>query len=137
MVLKTWIADAKEVIYEVEDLLIETDSEAQQIVLVAGSQTSMYQQPPSHECVPLTSLLGHTRVYGRDQSKEAIKKLLLSDDAEGETFLARFVYDNDEVKKWFDLKAWVSVSQELNVRKGFWIQIPCLPIVFTVNSKRY
>ncbi|KAJ6867667.1 hypothetical protein NC652_038781 [Populus alba x Populus x berolinensis] len=43
MVLKTWIADAKEVIYEVEDLLIETDSEAQQIVLVVGSQTSMYQ----------------------------------------------------------------------------------------------
>lgn len=43
MVLKTWIADAKEVIYEVEDLLIGTDSEAQQIVLVAGSQTSMYQ----------------------------------------------------------------------------------------------
>ncbi|KAG6743377.1 hypothetical protein POTOM_054331 [Populus tomentosa] len=133
MVLKTWIADAKEVIYEVEDLLIETDSEAQQIVLVAGSQTSMLEdksrslhlmkQPPSHECVPLTSLLGHTRVYGRDQSKEAIKKLLLSDDAEGETFLARFVYDNDEVKKWFDLKAWVSVSQELNVH-DFWNDDP-------------
>ncbi|KAJ6867647.1 hypothetical protein NC652_038764 [Populus alba x Populus x berolinensis] len=115
--------------WEVEDLLIEIDSEAQQIVLVAGSQTSMYQvqdktcslhlmkQPPSHECMPLTSLLGHTRVYGRDQSKEAIKMLLLSDDAEGETSLARFVYDNDEVKKWFDLKAWVSVSQDLNVLK--------------------
>uniref|UniRef100_A0A2K1R6F4 Rx N-terminal domain-containing protein n=1 Tax=Populus trichocarpa TaxID=3694 RepID=A0A2K1R6F4_POPTR len=97
MVLKTWIADAKEAIYEAEDLLIEIDNEARRIELVAGSQTGMYQvrnkarslhlmkQQPSHERVPSTSLLGHNRVYGRDQSKEAIKKLLLSDDAEGES----------------------------------------------------
>lgn len=130
MVLKTWIADAKEAIYEAEDLLIEIENEARRIEWVAGSQTGMYQvrnffisflcpfskneegemthklemiferlerledkarslhlmkQPPSHERVPSTSLLGHTRVYGRDQSKEAIKKLLLSDDAEGES----------------------------------------------------
>ncbi|KAJ6960773.1 hypothetical protein NC653_038713 [Populus alba x Populus x berolinensis] len=129
-VLKTWIADAKEAIYEAEDLLIEIQNEARRIEWVAGSQTGMYQvrnffisfpcpfskneegemahklekiferlerledkarslhlmkQPPSHERVPSTSLLGHTRVYGRDQSKEAIKKLLLSDDAEGES----------------------------------------------------
>ena len=43
MVLKTWIADAKEAIYEAEDLLIETDNEAQRIDLVVGSQTGMYQ----------------------------------------------------------------------------------------------
>jgi len=43
MVLKTWIADAKEAIYEVEVLLIENDNEAQRIDLVAGSQTGMYQ----------------------------------------------------------------------------------------------
>ncbi|KAG6743376.1 hypothetical protein POTOM_054330 [Populus tomentosa] len=95
MVLKTWIADAKEAIYEAEDLLIEIDNEARRTELVAGSQTGMLEdkarslhlmkQPPSHERVPSTSLLGHTRVYGRDQSKEAIKKLLLSDDAEGES----------------------------------------------------
>jgi hypothetical protein len=29
--------------------------------------------------------------------------------------LARFVYHGDDVRKWFDLKAWVSVSQDLNV----------------------
>nr|TKS15516.1 hypothetical protein D5086_0000032110 [Populus alba] len=51
------------------------------------------KQPPSHKRMPWTSLL------------------------EGETSLARFVYDNDEVKKWFDLKAWVSVLQDLNVLK--------------------
>jgi hypothetical protein len=43
MVLKTWIADAKEAIYEVEVLLIENDNEAQRIDLVVGSQTGMYQ----------------------------------------------------------------------------------------------
>jgi len=42
MVLKTSIVDAKEAIYEVEDLLIETDNEAQRIDFVAGSQTGMY-----------------------------------------------------------------------------------------------
>lgn len=43
MVLKTWIVDAKEAIYEAEDLLIEIDNEARWIELVAGSQTGMYQ----------------------------------------------------------------------------------------------
>lgn len=43
MVLKTWIADAKEAIYEAEDLLIEIENEARRIEWVAGSQTGMYQ----------------------------------------------------------------------------------------------
>ncbi|KAJ6370703.1 hypothetical protein OIU77_001249 [Salix suchowensis] len=90
------------------------------------------EQRPSHERVPVTSLLAHPRVFGRDQYKEDIKKSLLSDDAEGEslqvipivgrpgigkTTLARFVYHDDAVQKWFDLKAWVSVSQDLDVLK--------------------
>ncbi|XP_011038434.1 PREDICTED: putative disease resistance RPP13-like protein 1 [Populus euphratica] len=88
------------------------------------------KKPPSRERVPSTSLLGHTRIYGRDPSKEAIKELLVPDDAEGgslqvipivgmpgigKTTLARFVYHDDDVQKWFDLKAWVSVSQDLKV----------------------
>ncbi|KAJ6960774.1 hypothetical protein NC653_038713 [Populus alba x Populus x berolinensis] len=44
MVLKTWIADAKEAIYEAEDLLIEIQNEARRIEWVAGSQTGMYQK---------------------------------------------------------------------------------------------
>ncbi|KAG5227425.1 disease resistance RPP13 protein [Salix suchowensis] len=143
MVLKTWIEDAEEAIYEAKDLLIEIDNEARRIELEANSKTGMSQARDifiSYLC-PLSKNeegeLAHTleKIFERlemDQYKEDIKKSLLSDDAEGEslqvipivgrpgigkTTLARFVYHDDAVQKWFDLKAWVSVSQDLDVLK--------------------
>ncbi|XP_015871313.3 putative disease resistance RPP13-like protein 1 [Ziziphus jujuba] len=66
-------------------------------------------------------------VYGRDYEKESIVKLLLSDYNNmsvipicgmagiGKTTLARMIYEDVEVNKHFDLKAWVCVSDEFDL----------------------
>ncbi|KAL5549572.1 hypothetical protein UlMin_004803 [Ulmus minor] len=71
-------------------------------------------------------------VCGRDQDKEKIIELLLSDDATGEnlsvipivglggigkTALAHLVYEESGVQKHFDLKVWVTVSEDFDVFK--------------------
>lgn len=72
-------------------------------------------------------------VYGRDEDKEALVKSLLSDGLSaddhvdviamvgisgvGKTTLAQLVYNDDRVKKQFDIKAWVSVSGHLDASK--------------------
>ncbi|KAJ6934560.1 hypothetical protein NC651_009539 [Populus alba x Populus x berolinensis] len=77
-----------------------------------------------------TSLVDERGVYGRDDDKEAILKLLLSDDANGQslgvvrivgmggvgkTTLAQLVYNHSEVQRCFNLKAWVCVSEDFSV----------------------
>ena len=79
--------------------------------------------------LPTTSLV-EGLVYGRKEDQKAIVDLLLSSELHnaqlsvipivgmgglGKTTLAQQVYNDDEVKDYFDLKAWVCVSEDFDI----------------------
>ncbi|KAK9283703.1 hypothetical protein L1049_011953 [Liquidambar formosana] len=80
--------------------------------------------------LPSTSVVDESSIYGRDDDKEKVAKLLLSDDASGngicvipivgmggigKTTLTQLLYNDEKVNEYFDLKAWVYVSEEFDV----------------------
>ncbi|KAF3951533.1 hypothetical protein CMV_022829 [Castanea mollissima] len=93
---------------------IVTRKEGQKLQDCAGKRTA-------------TTSLAERHTYGRDEDKKKIVKLLLeSSDAQpsvipivgmgglGKTTLAQLVYQEDEVRDYFDLKAWVCVSEDFD-----------------------
>ncbi|GKV44492.1 hypothetical protein SLEP1_g51670 [Rubroshorea leprosula] len=81
------------------------------------------------ERLPTTPLL-EQHVYGRENDKEAILQILLSDEGNhepysvipivgmggiGKTTLARLIYNDDKLRGRFGLKAWVCVSEDFDV----------------------
>ena len=70
-------------------------------------------------------------VIGRENDKEAIIKILLDPNVEenvavlpivgiggiGKTALAQLVYNDEEISKHFDMRVWVCVSENFDIRK--------------------
>ncbi|KAL5541322.1 hypothetical protein UlMin_044582 [Ulmus minor] len=90
-------------------------------------------EKPYPSKLPSTSLIPESQVYGRDADKDAIIKMLLSDDVGsgerigvipivgmggiGKTTLAQAVFNDHEVKEPFELKAWACVPEEFDICK--------------------
>ncbi|XP_028125971.1 putative disease resistance RPP13-like protein 1 [Camellia sinensis] len=99
------------------------------LVKIVGTTTptKTWQRPES------TSLLKEPRVYGREKDQRKIIQLLVGGGESsrnkvdvipivgmggiGKTTLAQMVYNDETVKKHFDLKAWVCVSDEFDIMK--------------------
>ncbi|RVX04554.1 putative disease resistance RPP13-like protein 1 [Vitis vinifera] len=156
--VKKWLVLLKEAVYDAEDILDEMpqrlcdtrwklrspkpaqgiESRVEEIIdrledmardrdvlgLKEGDGEKLSQRWPS------TSLVDESLVYGRDQIKEEMVQLLLSDNARstdamgvisivgmggtGKTTLAQLLYNNQRVKEHFEIKAWVCVSEEFD-----------------------
>ncbi|KAG6672986.1 hypothetical protein I3842_16G087000 [Carya illinoinensis] len=89
-------------------------------------------RPSKRKIPPSTSVVTEDYIYGREEVKEAVLQLLISDrhsDALtkvnvipivgmggiGKTTLAQLVYNDKKVESFFDLKAWACVSEDFDV----------------------
>ncbi|GLT33429.1 hypothetical protein SLA2020_080230 [Shorea laevis] len=185
--VKLWLADLKDLFYDVEDILEEVEIDAKRFELFAKPQASTSKpqklilpkwfkkvgrftakgerkmasrveeitvrwrrieanirslnvvssairtEDKSHKVTAerlLETSLPEQHVYGRENDKEAILQILLSDEGRhepysvipivgmggiGKTTLARLIYNDDKLKGRFGLKAWVCVSEDFDV----------------------
>ncbi|KAJ9158859.1 hypothetical protein P3X46_024403 [Hevea brasiliensis] len=152
--VEIWLSDLRDLAYDLEDIIDELATEVQRHNLEDKSvrtnnkvqncfsimcngvnqkdelRLAEYtRRRVSHvtERPPSTSLVNEAKVYGREEDKKAMLKLLNAEtnDAEvsvipiigmgglGKTTLAQLVY-NDAILE-FDLKAWVSVGEDFDV----------------------
>ncbi|XP_018817378.1 putative disease resistance protein At3g14460 isoform X2 [Juglans regia] len=156
--VKEWLHELKDAVYDAEDIWDEIATDALQYNLQAKSSTTVNQMKLKIEeildrlefiakqkdvlglkhgvaekqswKIPTSSLVEESHVYGRDDDREAIIKLLLSDGDNdnnicvipivgmagiGKTTLAQVVYNDNRVKENFEFAAWICVSEDFDV----------------------
>ena len=125
----SWSSYEKELEENMEEIIDKLDFIAKQkdvLGLMGGVGVKLTQKTPT------TSLVEGSNIYGRDDDKEVMIKLLLDVESGdnkigvipivgmagiGKTTLAQLVYNDDRVKENFDLNAWVCVSEEFDIFK--------------------
>ncbi|KAM3686022.1 hypothetical protein ACJW31_11G165200 [Castanea mollissima] len=139
--VKEWVNELKDAAYNVQDLIDEITTDASLNKLKAEQRMSTSKQrdllglkegggkKPSQK-FPMTSLVEESGIYGMDGDKEAIIELLLADDVSGDNIsvipivgmggvgkntLAQLVHNKKLVMEHFDVRAWISVSQEFDI----------------------
>ncbi|TVU03693.1 hypothetical protein EJB05_50757, partial [Eragrostis curvula] len=117
---------------ELKAILAEAKDLCEQLGLPPGNGTK-HPSVPTTEEPPATSL-PPPKVFGRDSDRDHIVDLLTKKDASesstgysgvaivahggaGKSTLAQYVYNDDRVKKHFDVRMWVCVSRKLDVHR--------------------
>ncbi|KAG5555797.1 hypothetical protein RHGRI_006440 [Rhododendron griersonianum] len=133
--VKEWLCELKDAVYHAEDLVDEIATEALRCKVEAEYQSGPNQvqslissfaklfDDEIESKLPTTSLVDETCVYGRENDKEEIMKLLLSDGEDsnqldvipivgmggvGKTTVAQLLYNDGRVDVHFGEKAWRS-----------------------------
>ncbi|PON38844.1 NB-ARC domain, LRR domain containing protein [Parasponia andersonii] len=91
-----------------------------------------FGEEKSFRRIESTSLMDESEVYGRNADKDAVMKVLMTDDVDsqnpcvipivgmggvGKTTLAQALFNDHKVKEVFEHKVWVCVSDEFDVCK--------------------
>uniref|UniRef100_A0A803MMW3 Disease resistance RPP13-like protein 1 n=1 Tax=Chenopodium quinoa TaxID=63459 RepID=A0A803MMW3_CHEQI len=124
--------DIQDKIDDISERLQDIQDQTQSLSLTAAHM--LQQQTLQTETIrrqrESASLVG--KVFGRDDKKNKIITLLLKDDQSaenyavipiigtggiGKTTLAQYVYNNEQLNGYFDLKAWVCVSDVFDVKR--------------------
>uniref|UniRef100_A0A7N2KNG3 Disease resistance RPP13-like protein 1 n=1 Tax=Quercus lobata TaxID=97700 RepID=A0A7N2KNG3_QUELO len=117
---------------KIEEVLVRLDDLAKQMDLIGLREgVGLGGNPLPRIRLPTTSLVKETRIIGRDDVKEPIVNLLLSNDAKGnehlcvipiagmggigKTTLAQLIYNDQRITEHFSIRFWVCVSEEFDV----------------------
>uniref|UniRef100_A0A7N2N8R8 NB-ARC domain-containing protein n=1 Tax=Quercus lobata TaxID=97700 RepID=A0A7N2N8R8_QUELO len=109
-------------VYDADDLLSEVSTEATRRSMVKTNDMSRKRE--THSFVPGED------VIGRDEDKKAIIDLLFDSNVEenvsvipivgigslGKTTLAQYVYNDEQVQKYFELKMWACISDVFDLK---------------------
>nr|GEV40054.1 NB-ARC domains-containing protein [Tanacetum cinerariifolium] len=107
---------------------LEKEKESLGLMVKSGSLQVKDDRPKDKNRQSQTSLIDPSRIVGRQGDKDALVLKLLVDEPRnsenfsivpivgmggvGKTTLAKSLYDDEKVKKYFKLKVWVCVSEE-------------------------
>ncbi|MED6216695.1 hypothetical protein PIB30_010135 [Stylosanthes scabra] len=140
--LETTLSKLKDVVLNMEDLLDEIGYDSLRCKVEAATHQDINNQDilnlqsvsrrVSHR-TPTSSLVNESAIVGRNDDKEKLVNMLLSDSDNGinggsnigviailgiggvgKTTLAQLLYNNEQVQEHFDLKAWVCVSEDFD-----------------------
>ncbi|XP_057511494.1 putative disease resistance protein RGA3 [Actinidia eriantha] len=112
-----------EITTKLQAMSIQISTLGLHVVNISGTPIQDRERPPT------TSVIYEPCIHGRDKSKREIIDLLQMEESDlgiipitgmggiGKTTVAQVVYNDEVVKKHFDLKAWICVSDNFDIMR--------------------